>query len=227
MIENFDKYWSGCSVVLAITVILDPRYKMKLLEFYFPIMYGPKPPNEVRKICEKCYDLLFKYQSKFEKGEDKSSQGASSSSMLANLKYDEGDCLSKYDLFVHSTIKQGDMKSELDYYLEESVLPRTTYFDVLNWWKTNGIKYPTLQRIVRDIFAIRVSTVASESAFSTGSRVVSKYRSKLHPNTLEALMCAQSWLGDNMKGSNLELIFCMKELYYTLFLTITSIFFLF
>ena len=47
--------------------------------------------------------------------------------------------------------------------------------------------------------------------------MVSKYRSKLHPNTLEALMCAQSWLGDNMKGSNLELIFCMKELYYTFF----------
>ena len=61
MIENFDKYWSGCSVVLAIIVILDPRYKMKLLEFYFTIMYGPKPPNVVRKFCEKCYDLFFEY----------------------------------------------------------------------------------------------------------------------------------------------------------------------
>ena len=47
--------------------------------------------------------------------------------------------------------------------------------------------------------------------------MVSKYRSKLHPITLEALMCARSWLGDNMKGSHLELIFCMKELYYTIF----------
>ena len=45
--------------------------------------------------------------------------------MLTNLKYDERDHLSKYDLFVHSIVEQGDMKSELDYYLEESVLPRT------------------------------------------------------------------------------------------------------
>ena len=80
-------------------------------------------------------------------------------------------------------------------------MPRISDFDVLSWWKTNGIKYPTLQMIVRDIYAIPVSTVASESAFSTGSRMVSKHRSRLHPNTLEALMCAQSWLGNEMEGS--------------------------
>ena len=48
--------------------------------------------------------------------------------------------------------------------------------------------------IVRDIYAIPVSTVASESTFSTCGRMVSKHRSRLHPDTLEALMCAQSWL---------------------------------
>ena len=45
--------------------------------------------------------------------------------------------------------------SKLDYYLEEVVLPWTTDFDVLNWWKTNSIKYPTLQRIVRDIMSFQ------------------------------------------------------------------------
>ena len=24
MLENFDKYWSGCHIVMAITVVLDP-----------------------------------------------------------------------------------------------------------------------------------------------------------------------------------------------------------
>ena len=41
--------------------------------------------------------------------------------------------------------------------------------------------------------------------------MVSKYHSKLHPNTLEALMCARSWLGNNMKGSHLELIFMYER----------------
>ena len=93
------------------------------------------------------------------------------------------------------------MKSKLDYYLEESILLRTSNFDVLSWWKTNGIKYPTLQMIVWDIYTILISTIASESTFSIGGRKVSKHRSKLHPNTLEALMCAQSWLWKEIEGN--------------------------
>ena len=89
---------------------------------------------------------------------------------------------------------------ELDYYLEELVCPGISDFDVLSWWKTNGIKYSTLQMIVWDIYVIPVSTIASESTFSTGGRMVSKHRSRLHPNTLEALMRAKSWLGNEMEG---------------------------
>ncbi|KAK9199103.1 hypothetical protein WN944_014290 [Citrus x changshan-huyou] len=54
--------------------------------------------------------------------------------------------------------------------------------------------YPTLARIAIDILAIPITTVASESAFSTDGRVVSPHRNKLNPSTLEALMCCQSWL---------------------------------
>ncbi|KAK9280991.1 hypothetical protein L1049_003882 [Liquidambar formosana] len=67
-------------------------------------------------------------------------------------------------------------------------------FDILSWWKSNGLKYPTLQAIAKDILAIPVSTVASESTFSTSGRLVSPHRSRLHPKTLEALTCAQNWL---------------------------------
>ena len=107
MIARFDKYWNWCSIVMAIAVILDTRYKMKVLEFYFPIMYGPKAPNKVRKNFEKCYDLPFEYQSRSKNGEDMSSHGTSSCLGLANFKYDEQDHLSKYDLFVHSNIEVG------------------------------------------------------------------------------------------------------------------------
>lgn len=78
--------------------------------------------------------------------------------------------------------------------MEEEVLPRSPDFDILLWWKLNGIKYPTLQAIARDVLAIPVSTVASESAFSTSGHIVSPHRSRLHWTTLEALMCARSWL---------------------------------
>ncbi|KAG5533343.1 hypothetical protein RHGRI_027517 [Rhododendron griersonianum] len=98
-------------------------------------------------------------------------------------------------------------KLELDHYLSEAALPKSAGFDVLNWWKSHQPKYPILQAMARDLLAIPVSTVASESAFSTSGRLVSPHRSRLHPDTMEALMCAQSWLwAAEMKGNELSIL---------------------
>ena len=77
---------------------------------------------------------------------------------------------------------------------------KSTEFDVLEWWKINGNRYPTLQQIAKDLLAIPISTVASESAFSTGGRVISSHRSRLNPDIIEALMCTQSWLANETIG---------------------------
>ena len=95
--------------------------------------------------------------------------------------------------------KNESVRLEFDYYIDDRVLLRTENFDILIWWKSNGIKYPTLQKIVRDILAIPVTTVASESTFSTSGRLLSPHRSRLHPKTIKALMCAQSWLWIEIK----------------------------
>uniref|UniRef100_A0A3Q7GAI1 HAT C-terminal dimerisation domain-containing protein n=1 Tax=Solanum lycopersicum TaxID=4081 RepID=A0A3Q7GAI1_SOLLC len=57
-----------------------------------------------------------------------------------------------FDRFVALSQATTEMKSELNLYLEESLLPRTPSFDNLSWWKTNGLKYPTLQKMARDLF---------------------------------------------------------------------------
>ena len=90
------------------------------------------------------------------------------------------------------TNKTNSFITELYHYLEEDVLPDNSQFDILLWWKLNGVKYPVLQIIARDILAIPVSTVASESVFSSSGRLVSPHRNRLHPKMIEALMCAQS-----------------------------------
>ena len=125
------------------------------------------------------------------------------------------DSLVSFDHFVSQKKRGGNTKMELDHYLEDDLMPRTSDFDILNWWKVNGPKYSILQRIAKDILAIPVSTVASESAFSTSGRLLSPHRSKLHAKTVEALMCAQNWLWAEIKGNLLIeiLIYSFNDLY--------------
>ena len=55
-------------------------------------------------------------------------------------------------------------------------------------------KYPVLSLLAKDVLAIPASTVPSESAFSTGGRIIDPLRCSLSTSTVEALICMQSWL---------------------------------
>jgi hypothetical protein len=48
--------------------------------------------------------------------------------------------------------------------------------------------------MAKDVLAMPASTVPSESAFSTGGRIIDPLRCSLSTDTVEALICAQSWL---------------------------------
>ncbi|KAI3892956.1 hypothetical protein MKX03_014633 [Papaver bracteatum] len=54
--------------------------------------------------------------------------------------------------------------------------------------------------MARDILAIPASSVASESVFSTSGRVVDKFRSSMHPETIEALICGYDWIRSGMES---------------------------
>ncbi|KAL4596310.1 hypothetical protein ACB092_12G155100 [Castanea dentata] len=152
---------------LSSNEMINPRYKMKLLEFYYPNIYGDNSDLEIEKIKNLCYDLLDEY----------------------------GDIDDS-----SSSKKHESARMEFDHFIDEGVLKRSEDFDILGWWKSNGLKYPTLQRIARDILAIPVTTVASEFAFSTSGRLLSPHCSRLHPKTIEAMMCAQNWLRSEING---------------------------
>ena len=89
---------------------------------------------------------------------------------------------------------------EFDHYIDKGVLKRNENFDILLWWKNNGLKYPTLQRISRDILAILFIVITLDSTFSISGRLLNPNRSLPHPKTIEALMCAQNWLWSEIKG---------------------------
>ncbi|KAL4645238.1 hypothetical protein ACB092_02G222200 [Castanea dentata] len=173
MLAKFNSYWANVNVVMAVGAILNPRYKMKLLEFYYPNIY---------EVDESPVD-----------NERSSHMPTSTSNYVAQMKCRLNGAMSSFDLFVNnsssSSKKYGSARMEFDYFIDKGVLKKSEDFDILTWWKSNSLKY-TLQRIVRDILVIHVTTVATKSTFSTSGRLLSPHHNRLHPKTIEAIMCA-------------------------------------
>ena len=64
--------------------------------------------------------------------------------------------------------------NELESYI--SMLNISDGVDVLDYWKKNANLFPTLSMIARDIFAVPVSTVPSESCFSSANGILTDKR---------------------------------------------------
>nr|KAJ0203573.1 hypothetical protein LSAT_V11C500255730 [Lactuca sativa] len=85
-------------------------------------------------------------------------------------------------------------KCELDWYLGEQCKSLDNKFDLLAWWKKNQARFPIIAAIAKDVLEIPASTVASESSFNTGGRVLDEFCCSLIPETVDALICCQNWL---------------------------------
>ncbi|KAF2315811.1 hypothetical protein GH714_040350 [Hevea brasiliensis] len=169
------------------------------MEFALSTVYGKEKGMELaKKIKLTVYELFDEYKKTYQAehergsnvagntGENNESEGAKKKSRL-NLG----------DQFLKHKIETGEAnsKSDLDCYLNEGikVVDEKEEF-ILKWWQLSSGRFPILSIMVRDILAMPISTVASESAFSTRGRVLDPFRSSLTPKIVEALICAQDWL---------------------------------
>ena len=84
--------------------------------------------------------------------------------------------------------------NELDDYLNDRREKFSDESYILVWWRINGNRYKIVSQMAKDVLAIQVSTVASESAFSTGGRILDPFRSSLSPKMVQTLICGKNWL---------------------------------
>ncbi|XP_022868078.1 zinc finger BED domain-containing protein RICESLEEPER 1-like, partial [Olea europaea var. sylvestris] len=166
MMEKFNKYWSDIHGVLALAAVLDPRYKMMLVKFYYPRIFNHNAASEIDKIYQVCSKLVHDYQKKNDSSGSLAQFSTSSCQTETSSANNKSDRIVNFYKFVSNVEAPSSVKIELDTFLNEPILSRLDDFDILTWWKVNSIKYPTLSRIAKDILVIPVSTVVSESAFS-------------------------------------------------------------
>ncbi|KAL9450826.1 hypothetical protein AB3S75_012544 [Citrus x aurantiifolia] len=163
------------------------------------MIYGDDATSCVQIVHGDCQIIVKEYKARY--ASVASSPGCNSSSLSSShsmLSSDSHRSSTEWILGFTSFVNVGnqEINDELNTYLGEKLVPFNVeeHFDVLSWWKVNGSNYSIVPRIARDILAILITTVASESTFNTGSRFLSSYRNKLHPSTLDALMCSQGWI---------------------------------
>ncbi|CAL8163808.1 unnamed protein product [Prunus armeniaca] len=197
MMEKFDKYWKEYSLILAIAVILDPRYKIQFVEFCYKRLYGynSEEMTKVRDLLFSLFDLYFRIYSSSEYVSGTSSASNGARSHVDDMVSKEClDVMKKFDNFESEEFTTSTQKTQLQLYLDETKIDRKTKLNVLVFWKVNQFRYPELSILARDLLSIPISTVASELAFSVGGRVLDQYRSALKPENVEALVCTRDWI---------------------------------
>lgn len=201
MKEKFDKYWDMESVnyMLLVALFLDPRFKLDYIEFSLTKMYAAVECDFViEKLKHIIKELFAHYQAKYPIVPDGEATSviSSDSSSISHSSVLESSLSVDDEYRLRQKKKLGEhKKNELERYIEDDG-EDDVHLDLLKWWRGKTQKYYVLSRMARDLLAIPVSTVSSESAFSTGGRILDSYRSSLSPKTVEALVCTQNWLKD-------------------------------
>ncbi|KAJ4782471.1 Zinc finger BED domain-containing protein DAYSLEEPER [Rhynchospora pubera] len=192
MFSKWDKYWKDGNIILAIACMLDPRCKLTVVEYYMEQMY-PEDCATYMNNMKNCMNELFKdyvqaHSKLVQNQADSSTQQLSTPAALSDTRAGLRDVI--------RAKKNAGLKSEVEEYFTEPLDEASLddHFDILAWWKLKAPKYPVLARLTRDILAVPISTVASESTFNTSGRTLNPGKSSLNDESMEALVCAQDWL---------------------------------
>ncbi|KAL6549859.1 hypothetical protein OROMI_020347 [Orobanche minor] len=197
--------WSNINHMEIVGLVLDARFKLKNVTFNFRI--EGLTENEVEQRTTDIRKLLIDLYNQYvvvDGGKHlprptfpSSSSGSITSTGSSNSR---NQILSNWKKVVQET-KDAVTTHEVDQYLDAplELTEDEEKFDILLWWKVNDYKFLVLAAIAKDVLAIQTSTVASESCFSTGGRVIDCFSSSLTTKTVEGLICTQNWLlGDDV-----------------------------
>ncbi|KAK1562265.1 hypothetical protein Q3G72_009084 [Acer saccharum] len=197
MYSKFQKYWADFSTILAIGIILDPRYKMEFIQFVYDRLYGAESEQfEVVKM--KLSALFNEYVTSSTRRSTIRSSPASLPTTSSELQpVDDLDLVLKDFDSNLSGDTFSTQRTQLDLYLEERRLERSMDLNILDFWKGNQPRYPELAAMARDVLSIPISTVASESTFSISGRVLDQFRSSLSSNVAQAIVCSRDWIFGN------------------------------
>ncbi len=125
MRQKFDKYYGECNLLMAIAAILDPRYKMKLIEFNFPKNYPHwKTHIQINVVHECLYELYSEYAATYASrsitsANFQTSVGGSYGTAIMGASNGKSKSLTEFDLWVQESDTILPSKFDLDVHLQQ------------------------------------------------------------------------------------------------------------
>ncbi|PPQ88604.1 hypothetical protein CVT26_004368, partial [Gymnopilus dilepis] len=180
---KLDEYYqkTATSDAHVICMALNPRQKFD----HFHKYWGQDLLKDVEKTVQK------KFIERYEK-----MQTTASVSRSVNVKNTKKSTRRNCD---DTTDSESDSDSKLvdpaKPWLNEWNMYKTTResvpddMNIVKWWGLNAHRYPTWASLARDYLAIMASSVSSERAFSSAGITISKRRSRLKGDIVEAIEC--------------------------------------
>jgi len=202
---KFFKYYEDIPLLNCVACLLDPTLKSygleQLLNFYSdcaPDWITFDVTSVLNKTNETLNALLSIYEQNHNASHSSETSISGSSSSPSFLHTVKGkSVLNPYSLLKKQKSTTNQRFNEITLFVNSPLVevdPEShERFDILRWWKENKKSFPILSTIARDILTVPVSTVASESAFSAGGRVLDEKRRSMDPKTLEIVVQLKDW----------------------------------
>jgi hypothetical protein len=183
------------NLLIFVAAVMDPRYKLSLYtKLTVEEIFGEERGQLVWAAIKSCVRELFEEYRQIYAPHEVQTEGNDHNESSGGKQGMLDEKIAKRMRLELESDSSNTSKSELDKYLSEDTEDREKKLDILVWWKDNANRLPILAQLARNVLAMPISTVASESAFSTSGRILDDFHTSLTPFMVEALVCAQDWL---------------------------------
>ncbi|KAH7670359.1 Ribonuclease H-like protein [Dioscorea alata] len=207
---KFKKYFGKLEPLPILSMILDPRFKIDgtfcMIDSYDKNM-GLDHSFLKENYRSLFYDMYNEYHEKYgdRRAFNLSTTIESSSSGTKNRSATYVVNLINQQFFMGGSSSSSNSSTtptssyEINHYLNNNITNFLTSeeidnFDILSWWKKQEHSYSVLAAMARDLLTPPISTVASESCFSAGKRVLDDRRSRMNQQTVQMCICLKDWL---------------------------------